>query len=261
MCKFRDNANDLYDTDDIKQMHNGICPMKILENINLDLQGIELSSFLALLIYLKIIVPMMDEGYFIPKMLPKSDEIFILNENEYGRPVALTSDGQRIHQEVDPLLIQFNFGTIPRGLFGFLIVQLLQDNPETYELYGENDPKNNIFCRCADLITFYIRPWWYVTLIDKISYLELQVRVKGNEPSYHYDVQKAVTKALKKVCIAFEWKYVDCRYGFLCQKDVPQCSATEHLSLLSRSKPDCTECKNKQSLKLNKAQKIWFEVC
>ena len=263
MCKFEYNANDLYGAHHIEKMHNGICYMELLRKLKLDLQGIRLKSFVKLLVHLKIIAPMMGNGYFMPTILPPCDEKYSFTEKEYGKPTAFV-DGQCVCEEVEPLLIEFSFGTIPRGFFGFLIVQLLQDNPDTVELYGNND--DHILRRCTDLISLHIKPWWYVTLRDRVFYLELQVRVKGNKQSCHYKVQTAVTKALQKVCDEFNWQFSECRYGFLCREHEDS-SHGDHLTLLSNSEPFPNEfpnyasCKNQQSMHLSIAHSIWFEVC
>ena len=263
MCKFDDNAVDLYGAQDIINMHNGICSVKLLRRLTLDLQGIKLESFLELLIHLKIIAPMMNKEYFMPTILPLCNENTIVSEEEYGKPEFFTANGQFIHS-VEPLLLEFTFGTVPRGLFGFLIVQLLQDNVDTYKLYGEN--RGNSLHRCVDFITFYIKPCCYISLYDKISYLELQVRVKGKKCSYHYKVQNTVTEALKKVCDKFDWKFSDCHYGYLCKVHTKG-SYEEHLTLFDTNKPfpdhipEETCCKYLQPTCLSKAHSIWFEVC
>ena len=268
-----DENQECYDSDHINKLRNeGICNVKLLENLNLNLQDIEMESFLKLLIHLKVIALKDNEHneYFIPSVLPrcnrKTDIKSIFNEEDFGKAVAFTADGHSI--EVDPLLIEFTFGTIPRGLFGFLAVQILQDN-KIYHLYSENDPENDIYYCCADLITFQIdSSWLYVTLVDNISYLELQVRVQGNNiPSEHHQIQKTVTKALKTVCDQFDWQFNDCRYGFSCEKCFKEYSNKDHLSVLSTEEPipsqlpDPITCSRKHRMKLEKKHKIWFEVC
>ena len=263
MCKFEDNAIDLYGAHHIKNMYNGICSMELLRKLKLDVQGIRLESFLELLVHLRIIAPMINSEYFMPTVLPPCNKNTIINEKEYGKPDLFAANGQYICS-VQPLLIEFTFGTVPRGLFGFLIVQLLQDNKRTYELYGENNESG--LYRCVDFISFYITPCYYISLHDKISYLELQVRVKGKKCSYYYKVQNAVTEALKKVCDKFNWQFTDCRYGFLCNQHT-EGSHEEHLALLDTNKPFPNQipedacCKYQQSTCLNKAHSIWFEVC
>ena len=261
MCKFANDDSDLYCSHLIEGMDKGICSMDLLRTLKLDLSGVQLSSFINLLMYLKVIAPMktIKNAYFIPNVLPPFDEKCIFTEREFGTPAAFSLEGKCIHPEVQPLLIEFTFGMIPRGLFGSLIVQLLQDNADTYELC-END---RMLCQYADLICFFIKPCYHVFLHDKICFLELQVRVIGKEPSCHCKVQTTVTEALKKVCNEFNWRFRDCRYGFLCDKH----KETEHLSLLDTNPPYTNEipiytrCDNRQLTYLNKAHTVWFEVC
>ena len=265
MCKYKSDAKDLYDSCLIEELNKGVCSLELLRKINLDLQGIELESFLNLLMHIKVIARVntveKEAAYFIPTILPPCNERNIFTEKECGQPAAFSLDGECIHIQVQPLLIEFTFGTIPRGLFGFLVVQLLQDNAHTYKVYGEND---HILRRCADLICFYVKPCWYVSLYDKISYLELQVRVLGNEHSYHNKVLITVTEALKKVCDEFNWPFSNCQYGFLCHEH-EECD--EHLTLLPTNSPYMdeipkhTHCKKQKPTLLSKAHTVWFEVC
>ena len=264
MCKFEHNATVLYGAS-VERMLNGICDVKLLEKLKLDLQGIELKSFLELLVHLKVIAPT-DKGYFIPNILPLcANTETIFTEKEYGT-ATVSIDGQDCIK-VEPLLIQFTCGTIPRGLFGFLVVQILQDNSyssEQYKLYGENDKAKKIFCRCANLITFFAKSGFYISLIDKVSYLELQVRATNHKPTYHCKAQERISKALEKVCDKFDWSFSNCRYGFLCQKDNRFCSQSPHLTLLDSDNPlaaECATCKNSHSTELNEAHYVWFKVC
>ena len=264
MCKYKRNAKELYASYLIEEMNKGICSVELLRRLDLDLQGIELESFLNLLVHLKVIAPMktMETDYFIPTILPPCNEKSIFTEKECGNPAAFTFDRECIHPEVEPLLIEFTFGTIPRGLFGFLTVQLLQDNPDTFEVYGIND---HTLQRCSDLICFYVKPCWYVSLHDKVSYLELQVRTKGIEPSYHNEVLITVTEALKKVCDEFSWPFSNCRYGFLCVEHEER-SHGEHLTVLPTNPlytdeiPKHAYCNWQQPTVLSKAHTVWFEV-
>ena len=259
MCKFVNNANKIYDSHLIEEMNKGMCSLELLRKIDLNLQGIKLESFIKLLVHLKVIAPI-SNAYFMPTILPPCDDKYIFTEKECGRPAAFTNDGQCIDSEVEPLIIQFTSGTVPRGLFGFLIIQLLQDNPDTYELYGKND---HILHRCSDLLCFYVKPYWYVSLRDKIFYLELQVRVMENQPSYHYKAQTIVTKSLKKVCDEFNWDFRDCRYGFLCHVH----GDDDHLTLLPTNPPykdkipKYTTCCNQKATHLCNAHSIWLKVC
>ena len=259
MCKFA--TDDLYDSHLLEEMDKGFCSMELLRTLKLDLGGIELTSFVNLLMYLKVIAPLktMENVYFIPNILPLCNEKNVFTNKEYGKPAAFALNEQCIHPEVEPLLIEFTFGTIPRGLFGSLIVQLLQDNSDTYELC-EN------VCQYSDLISLFIKPCGQVSLHDRIYYLELQVRVIGNEASCHYKVQTTVSEALRKVCDEFNWRFSDSRYGFLCRNH-DQDSHDEHLTLLPTNPPYVNEipkdayCKSQKPTPLSKAYTVWFEVC
>ena len=261
MCRFADDDSDLYCSHLIEGMDKGICSIDQLKRLKLDLHGVELTSFINLLMFLKVIAPMktIKNAYFIPNVLPPYDKNRIFNKREFGAPAAFSLEGICIHREVEPLLIEFTFNMIPRGLFGSLIVQLLQDNADTYELC-EN---NRMLCQYSDLICFYIKPCYYVFLHDKISFLEIQIRVMGKEPSCHCKVQTTVTEALKKVCNEFNWQFTDCRYGFLCHNH----KESEHISLLDTNPPYTNgiprycHCGNGPLTYLNKAHTVWFEVC
>jgi len=112
---------------------------------------------------------------------------------------------------------------------------------------------------------FYVQPCYYVSLHDKFYCLEVQVRVKGNEPSYHYKTQTTITKALKQVCEEFNWEFHNCRYGFLCHKHTGNFQR-KHLKLLATDQPfpnkipKYSSCNKLQGTCLSKAHTIWFEV-
>ena len=267
MCKYEHNATTLYGGNSIKKMQNGICDMELLGKLTkkLDFQGIQLKSFLKLLVHLKVIAPM-DNGYFIPNILPVcTNTETMFTEKEYGMATVSIDDKDSV--EVEPLLIQFAFGTIPRGLFGFLVVELLQQNSpggsesEIYIPHGQNDVNNNKLFRCANVITFHVEPCFYISLIDKISYLELQVTATDNEPSHHCKAQRRVTKALEKVCDRFNWSFNNYCYGFKCQHKNTVCSQSLHLALLDKPfAAKCAKCEHAYSTKLSEAHHVWFKV-
>ena len=99
---------------------------------------------------------------------------------------------------------------------------------------------------------------------DKVSYLELQLTVIGNGPSYHNKVLIAITEALRKVCDEFNWPFSNCQYGFLCHQHK---ESDEHLTLLPTNLlytdeiPKHTRCKKQKPTLLSKAHTVWFEVC
>ena len=264
-CKFNKNSF-LHCGNEICDMENkGICTEDLLAKLTVDLrQGVEIKSFLELLVYLKVIAPINNCQYFIPSVLQMQDDKTLSDVKrgeQFGEAVAYIADEK---VEIVPLLITSKFGTIPRGLFAFLIVELLRKHPE---FHSKNNPSTKTYYCFADQITFRIDSWWYFTLSDKISYLMLQVRVNGKRrPSYHCRAQKIVTKALGIVCDQFNWPLSDYRYGFLCEST--NCINKNHPALLPNevpitSKIDCNECEcmHNEITEIKTKQRIWFEVC
>ena len=244
-----------------KFIKEGIFSKKLLDSIDLDIYDVKQESFLSLLEYLKIVAPMdgMGQEYFMPSILPtfkwNSDDEDIPNGDEYGSQMfyKLTGDSY----PVKPLLITFNFGTIPRGLFCFLVVQLLQKNT-SWKLYGINEC--TIIYRYDNLITIRISTFCYLSIIDRVRYLELQLRIQDKVSPLHYEAQIAVTDALKTICVKFGWKFTDLHYGFLCCK----CSSRpNHLTILSNIEPipevipQYAECGWQPTL-LTEGHKVWF---
>ena len=242
-----------------KFVNKGIFNAKLLQDINLDIQSIRKESFLQLLVYLKIVASIddKDQEYFIPCVLPTCTGNIEEQLCVYGEQVLYKCNGEK-NVKVKPLLITFNFGTIPRGFFCFVIVQLMQNNTN-WKLYGTND--YDFVYRYDNLITFRIKKYHYLLVIDRVSHMELQVRVKNQKPSssVHYKVQNAVTDALIITSQKFGWHYNDLRYGFICH----ECLDHNHLTLLSRHQPfpsgfptnaDCGE----QATKLTEEHKVWF---
>ena len=255
-CKFSKEKRDANAINKFKK--EGLISRDFLTEIDLDIQDLNIESFFNLLKYLKIFAQIDDGSYFMPSVLPifdrNADEKEFFNEAEYGRPGVYKPDASFL--EVQPLIIGFVSGMIPRGLFGFLVVQLLQNYD--FKLYGKNTKGRT--CRFSDLISLIKEPCYCITLQDKVSFLELQVRVRYNEPSIHCLVQKAVTDALNEVFNKFHWKFSDLRFGFLCQDQNSQ----PHITKLDKEKPLPTKfpkyscCEYHLGIKLTEEHSIWF---
>ena len=240
----------------------GIFNKKLLVSIDLDINDIEQESFLSLLEYLKIVAPMHDTNmcFFMPSILPTyklgTDEKDIPNGDIFGSQIFYKPNGESC--SVQPLIVTFNFGTIPRGMFCFLIVQLLQNN-SSWSLYGTNE--DAIIYRYDNLITLRTDSTCYLSIIDRVKYLELQIRNKANfSSSVHCEAQNAITVALKSLCKRFGWQFSNLRYGYLCS----ECSrSSDHLTLLSHTEPvpevfpECADC-GSQAMPLTDKHKVWF---
>ena len=228
--------------------------------------------FIKLLEHLKIVAPTdrlhigkfkneQNQCYFMPSILPICKSINdihkILPEIEFGKPVSLKED-------VEPLLIKFTYGTIPRGFLCFLAVTLLKKQ-ENWTLYPCKDKTLHQF---NDLIKLRVGKFEYLALIDRTFYLELQVRVKHENIDENpcFEVQCAVTSALQDICEDFNSQFTDLRYGFLC-KECPE-NPEKHLMVLFKDKPiseynpdhHFAEC-DAQAMKLQDNHNIWFKVC
>ena len=255
-CEFVDAELDASAINKVKK--EGIFSRDLLTEIDLDIKDIGIESFINLLIYLRIFAQIDNNNYFMPSVLPICDRITdeqeFFNEEEYGKAGFYKHNCLFI--EVKPLLIGFKSGMIPRGLFGLLVVKLLQNNKDFVLLKNTSDN----LCRYSDLISFFKVPCYYITLQDKVSYLELQIRVRYDEPSVHCEVQKIVTDALKEIFDQFHWRFIDLRYGFLCCYP----SSQPHITKLDKEKPfpsvfpKYSYCEDHHGIKLTEEHSIWF---
>ena len=242
-CRLKSKVLRNYDL--VEQFNTtGILSEILIKEISVDeANDIPHKSFLDLLEHLRIIATLKKKAaYFMPFTLPaiKCNERTILQQ--YGK----TSTG---NTDVHPLLVQFEVGTLPRGVFCCLVVQLLKDNSSWEPLNN----KEEIF---DSLITFLTDSNQYVTLLDRILYLEIQLRHPSN-PSFHYQIRSKITQALVKVCKKLDLKNSTLCYGFWCS----ECEyGSKHMTkLMNSAQDDCSRCVFKKLTMMNESHKIWFE--
>ena len=153
---------------------------------------IKMEYFLLLLAHLKIIAPLHGDEYFIPYILPacstqQQDEVLL----QYGE------------LQGDSLLVQFQSGLLLRGLFCCLVVHLLQSPLLDWKLHFSEGDDYHVF---SNLITFSIQNAFFLILLDKVSYLEIQIRhnlisfATTSAVAVHPDVYGKIMKALSAVC-------------------------------------------------------------
>ena len=246
--------------------YKGIFHASLLKAFHLDTRGIERKYFLDLLVHLKICAPYNNRSntYYMPTALPTykwSYEQNSLHENIFGNEIFYSNDNSCV---VEPLQIQFNIHTIPRGMFCWLVVQLQEENLD-WILYS-NDQSTEIVYQYDNLVTFRMSSGFhYLSLLDKVYCIEMQVRTKNSEPSEaFFEAKRAVTTAIESICGKFGKRITDLQYGFLCTCPNP---ATEHLTFFPQNfcitgsvTADC----GKQMLKLTPSHKVWFgslKVC
>ena len=150
---------------------------------------------------------------------------------------------------LEPLLIRFSSGFLPRGFFCSLAVHFLQDKPDGWRSMQE-DTTNKHF---RNVMTFLLPNNFYLRLQDKIYYLELQVR--------HYNYFEGegmlkelgiVCKYLHKVCETLRFDYSKLQFGFFCQ--LGKWDEEDHMAVLLQpllsDLKHCRKCQN-QSLVIN----------
>ena len=188
-----------------KLKYQGLLSKELLQHVEWK-DDIKEEFFLSLLVHKRIIAPVTTrKEYFIPYILPtynlqKSNEIL----DQYG------------HLQGEPLLVQFHSGFLPRGLFCCLIVELLQHSPKGWEPHISCEKTHHSF---SNVITFILPNGFFLSLLDRVSYLELQMRCleKATSDCIHVEVYNYLVYALTEVCIHLNFDYERLQYGFLCK--------------------------------------------
>ena len=184
-----------------KFKHEGILNKSLIEQMDLHTE-IKTDCFIALLEHLKVIAKIDTENYFMPCVLrSQSDTSTILDQ--YGNL-------QHIQ-----LLAHFVSSPLPQGFFCSLIVQISQNLPTNWlPPLQSTKQKQHTY---NNLITFYTSDTGHsISLIDKIGWLEIQIRHKKIVPAIHYDVQQFLTTSFEAVCSHLQLDYKQLCYGFLC---------------------------------------------
>ena len=215
-------------------------------------------SLLDLLQFLLIIAPLNKDRpgptrYFMPSLL-MSFNLTNLRQNIPGINKFVTDTGEVIESE--PLLIQFkspdnSYLIFPRGLFYFFAVELMHS--EKWEVHGQAY-ENLLSFVAKDIVKNYD---CYVTLIDRISHLEIQVTQDDdidlcNEifVNVRDDIVGAFNAIRKRLNISFELKF-----GFWCKKCFNP--KERHIFLL-----ECRRfcyCINQKKTELQRSHFVWFD--
>ena len=272
-------------SDHRKSFQNGFFKRQLLDDVQLDTGDIDKDLFLKLLEHLKIAASMPDEDngndvkYFMPCILKtcpweshKETEVL---DRRFGEQVIYCNEKKKVNS----LLIKFASCPIPRGLFCFLVVSLIQltDSETNCEFkpyctlrHRNEEGYHHPF---ANLIVLKVTKkacdgLFSLSLHDRILYLELQIRVKSNKNSLsiHHDIKNIVCGRLCEICKKFGWEYNDLRYGFSCVCDGQPISPTEqpispteqHMVVYSDKK--VWECEEQSEYHPTIRDLIWFKV-
>ena len=206
---FRQSSN-LVAVENLK--YNGILSKELIQVLQWK-EEIKEEHFIALLVKMKIVAPIKreygnGEDYFIPYILPtytiqlQCDDIL----SQYGC------------LQGEPFLIQFVSNLLPRGFFCCLAVQILQQLPKDWDHVLH---QKHTFHNYSNLITFRSQNQYFLSLLDKLTFLEVQIRhqEKGcyNHLPIHAEVMGILNKALKNICDHLTFNHERLRYGFRCQ--------------------------------------------
>ena len=252
-----------YSTDIVAKknlQHNGIFTKELIQELEPNKEmTIKQEHFITLLFEMNIVASIQredgnGEDYFIPYVLPtcpttpQCDEIL----SQYGCLQGA------------PLLIQFVSNLLPRGFFCCLAVQMLQHLPNKIDhLFTQKDTRHTY----SNLITFRLQSAYSLSLLDKLSFLEVQIRHHKTDYYHqfpiHSTVQEFLATALEVVCEKLTFNSGRLTYGFHCL-----CGEydDEHIAVPTRSTPpfDYASCKHGSvtSTELQKEHIIWLtEVC
>ena len=232
--------------------YNGILTKEFIQELHWQ-EELKEEYFIALLVEMKIIAPIKREDsnesdYFIPYILPtvqsQSDDIL----SKYGC------------LQGEPLLIQFVSNLLPRGFFCCLVVQMLQQFRDSWgHLYIQKDTHHTY----SNLITLQLQSAYSLSLMDKLSYLEVQIRHKESDYYYqtpiHIEVQEFLVTAMEVVCEKLTFQSKRLVLGFQCM-----CGEydDEHIAVPKRMTPpfDYASCRHGSitATKLKKRHTIWL---
>ena len=157
-------------------------------------------------------------------------------------------------------MIQFPSNLLPRGFFCCLVAQMLQllrkgriwlfTQKDTYHTY-------------SNLITFQLQNAYSLSLLDKLSYLEVQIRHQEKhlylQYPIHLEVQELLVNAVETVCKQLTFDHGRLQYGFHCQ-----CREydDEHIAVLTGLIPpfDYAFCRHESVVptKLRNRHTVWL---
>ena len=209
--------------------YNGILTNELIQELNWK-EELREDYFISLLVEMKIIAPIQreddnGENYFIPYILPTYTIQPQCNDilSQYGC------------LQGEPLLIQFVSNLLPRGFFCCLAVQILQQLPKGWNhLIAQTDTYHTY----SNLITFTLQGAYCLSLLDRLSFLEIQIRHQKNdyyrEFPVHPTVQDVLAKSLENVCEQLNFNHGRLQYGFHCKC---KSKSEAHIAVLTKLTP------------------------
>ena len=206
--------------------------------------------FLGLLQHLRIVASLNEDPtqYFMPSLL-KSCDLTNIQEKIPGERIFMIEANESINSE--PLLIRFvkSFDTVnsfPRGIFCFLVVQLIHCT--NWEVVKFKPAHNNMLS--------FEGTDHYITLIDRIFFLEVHVRpfdcdYNSDNGDVFISTKDVILTAFSEVASRLDIN-IELECGFLCKN----CNES-HIALKKRNRKYYF-CDNGERTKLEKAHKLWI---
>ena len=227
------------------------------EEIDIDFK----QGFIELLQYLRIIAPLTleDEStiYFMPSLLSTCN---VENDQLYPSQEFLP-EKTVICNKAEPLLIQFKLernidgdGSFPRGAFSCLIVELLRDT-STWKLHWLLD-KKRVF---ENLVTLLYQNCLYVTLIDRIFYLEvitLEREGKIFNSMQFPKIKLTLDEALNHIGSKLNFEKFVLRYNLICH----DCLSNREHNFLQETSRDTFTCSYSHMATITDEHTIWNKV-
>ena len=230
-------------------IREGRLNINIINNLKINLQGIQPLYFIHLLDHLNIIAPIDSKlkDYFMPSVLPS----FPLESAEkFSELDAFYGNIQQV-----PLLVGFRNGPMHHAFFCYLIVELLRNLPRNWDSpLLSTSRMQHVY---NNLITFPINSGHAVSLFYKIGYLEIQVRHKQSQHTFiHYNVRCGLDKALRKVSDHLKLDIKLLCYGFYCT-----CKKITHFAKLKdlTSPTEYIRCDYSYT-ELTDNHRVWLQV-
>ena len=234
--------------------YQGILTKELLQELKWK-EELKEKYFIALLVEMKIVAPIKredgdGEDYFIPYILPNCSTLSQCDDilSQYG------------FLQGEPLLIQFKSNLLPRGFFCCLAVQMLQKLPHGW---SHHRSQKDTYHTYSNLLTFRLENSYSLSIMDKLSYLQVEIRHQENnyyhKSPVHSTVQDILASAIETVCEQLSFNNGRLQYGFYCR-----CGefVDGHIALLTRLTPpfDYALCGHgsNTSTKLEEGHIIWL---
>jgi len=174
---------------------------------------------------------------------------------EYFMPCALRSasldelEQTKLHPLLSPLMVLYDCGFVPLGVFCSLLISLAFDNENDWELIDDE-------CLYRNMVQFRVGEA-KITLMCEPKYLKVVLDTTTNKVALIcQDVRESLYSKLKEVAADLNYHNSNFEFGFRCScelKEIHQGVVKEQQILRCMKKKE-------RIFSLEKSQRRWFEV-